>query len=435
MKKRLFLASTLVFALSMGAFAQFKVVEKSSKKAPAWYQQIEADYLIVSAQEYTLEAAQKACMMEVKRQIIQAVAQNISFAETSSLQQTLSGEEIAEFVDTYSSSTDVKTATVPFVQGISLSKVEDFYWEKLENKQNHEVYYNYTIKYPFTQLELKKLVRDFEERDQQYEAQLTELEQHLNEIQSIEDIQASILKIAPLKEYFFDNVRRQRAQALEKSYRELYNMIAIQGYSSKVGEYVCQFYLQGKPIAISTIPKLKSDCASQLSAFSANDGKEIHIVYNADDCLETEENTIEAIFRIGGKAVSHKIYIDVTKQMIAVVPEGKVYLTAESQTDSTLTNINVRITLNSKYATPFIVRNVVLEIPGLNNTLVKDNMGQTYSGVGTYTLEVTADGDWQRVPIQKYLAAFIKGTIDIENPQTHATTRVSINLPYVANWK
>ena len=154
MKRQLFLTAALLFSLTSTVSAQFKVVDKSSKKAPAWYQQMVADYLIVSAHEPTLEEAQAACLQEVKKQIIQAVAQNITFSESSNLNQKLEGEEITEFVDTYSSTTDVKAATVPFVQGISLSKVEEYYWEKLQDKKTKEVYYNCSIKYPFTQLEL-----------------------------------------------------------------------------------------------------------------------------------------------------------------------------------------------------------------------------------------------------------------------------------------
>ena len=138
MKKQLFLTAALLFSLTSTVSAQFKVVDKSSKKAPAWYQQMVADYLIVSAHEPTLEEAQAACLQEVKKQIIQAVAQNITFSESSNLNQKLEGEEITEFVDTYSSTTDVKAATVPFIQGISLSKVEEYvhkHW------RNHTVIY------------------------------------------------------------------------------------------------------------------------------------------------------------------------------------------------------------------------------------------------------------------------------------------------------
>mgnify|MGYP007054876162 CR=1 FL=1 len=57
------------------------------------------------------------------------------------------------------------------------------------------------------------MVKDFETRDKKYEAQLVELENHLNEIESLEDIQASILKIDPLDEYFFDSMRKKRVSS------------------------------------------------------------------------------------------------------------------------------------------------------------------------------------------------------------------------------
>lgn len=435
MNKRILFMSFFLLTCLLSTFAQFKVVEKSAKKAPTWYRQMLEDYLIVSAHEPTLEAAQTACLQEVKKQIIQAVAQNITFAEISNLSQRLENDEITDFVDTYSSNTDVKAATVPFVQGISLSKVEEYYWEKLQDKKTKEIYYDYSIKYPFTRLELKKLVKDFEARDKKYEAQLVELENHLNEIQSLEDIQASMLKIDPLEEYFFDAMRKKRTSSLRQSYGQLYSMISIQGNTTAFGEYECHLVLKGNPIAASLMPKLKSNCASQLSARSEDGGKTIRILYDAADCLETEENFVEAIFRIGGKAVSHKFYIDVKGQMMTVMPAGKVYLTAEAETDSTLTNVNIRMTLDSRYANSFAVQNIALEVPGLVNTLIKNNINISYRGIGTYVFETVAEGDWKRTAISPYRIAFIKGSMEIRNEQNGEVSRIQINLPYVANWK
>ena len=132
---------------------------------------------------------------------------------------------------------------------------------------------------------------------------------------------------------------------------------------------------------------------------------------------------------------SHKFYIDVAGQMMNVMPEGKVYLTAEAETDSTLTNINIRITLNSKYSNSFTVQNVTLEIPGCANTLIKNNINIPFKGIGSYILDVTAEGDWKRIPIKKYQIAFVKGSLEIRNDQTNEVERVIVNLPYVANWK
>ena len=89
------------------------------------------------------------------------------------------------------------------------------------------------------------------------------------------------------------------------------------------------------------------------------------------------------------------------------MPEGKVYLTAESESDSTLTNINIRMTINSKYANAFTVQNLVLEIPGCANTLIKNNINIPYKGIGSYVLDVTAEGDWKRVPLKKISSSFL----------------------------
>lgn len=435
MHKKLIFTSFLLVGFFSFASAQFKVIEKSAKKAPAWHQTMEEGYLIVSAHEPTIEAAQAACLQEIKKQIIQAVAQNITFAETSNMTQKLENSEISEFVDTYSSNTDVKAATVPFVQGISLSKVEEFYWEKLRDKKTKEEYYNYSIKYPFTRLELKKLVKDFETRDKQYENQLTELENHLNEIQSVEDIQASILKIDPLEEYFFDSMRKKRAISLRESYKQLYNMISIQGNVVRSGEYECQLILKGKAIGISSMPKLKSNCASQLSARSEDGGKTIRILYDVADCLETEENVVNATFRLNTQLLNHKFYVDIKGLKMTVIPEGKVYLTAEAQSDSTLTNVQIRMTLNSRYDNAFTVQNIVLEVPGFANTLIKNNINIPYKGIGSYVFETVAEGNWKRETIHAYKIPFIKGSMEIRNEQTREVSRIQINLPYITNWK
>ena len=93
------------------------------------------------------------------------------------------------------------------------------------------------------------------------------------------------------------------------------------------------------------------------------------------------------------------------------------------------------MTLNSRYANSFTVQNIALEVPGLVNTLIKNDINVPYQGVGTYVFETTAEGDWKRAPINAYRIAFIKGSMEIRNDQSGEVSRIQINLPYVANWK
>ena len=72
MNKRITITSFLLVVLLSSVSAQFKVVEKSAKKAPVWYQKMVEDYLIVSAHEPTLEAAQAACLQSLKTLLLRS---------------------------------------------------------------------------------------------------------------------------------------------------------------------------------------------------------------------------------------------------------------------------------------------------------------------------------------------------------------------------
>lgn len=311
MKKTLLCACLLVVSLLMatGAYAQqYKVVEKSDKKAPAWYESSEADYLVASAEESDMETARQKCLESIRRQIIQAVAQNVEFSEKTFLKQTTgSGDEITEFVNTYTAEGSVQAASVPFLKGISLTKVQGSYWEKRRDKKTKEITYACAVRYPFPKAELNALVREFDRRDQEMESKLDEIEAKLNEMQSVEEIDQTVNQLQPVVAYFFDKTRKQRAQGVLNGYLKLSTYISVEGKKSGDNAYTMWLNLQGRKITASVVPTLKSNCASQLQAVVK--GQDIVVTYDNIDCLEDEENFVEAMFRLQGKVLKHKFYI------------------------------------------------------------------------------------------------------------------------------
>ena len=291
---------------------QYKVIEKSAKKAPGWYETAEADYLIASADEKDIETARQRCLESIRKQMIQAIAQNIEFSEKTYTKQTTTDSKISEFVESYIAEGSNNAASVPFLKGISLSKVEGSYWEKRRDKKSNAISYSYTIRYPFPQSELRALVAEFEKRDREMENKLGELEAHLNEVVSVEDIEQSINQLRPVVEYFFDKTRREKANGLMQSYQKLTSYISVEGDHAGGKSYSIYFLLQGRKITCATVPKLQSNCASQLKS-SVNED-EVLITYDNSDCLEDEENYIEAVFRIPGKILKHKFYIQGSPQ-------------------------------------------------------------------------------------------------------------------------
>lgn len=311
MKKTVTLACALVasFLMATGAGAQqYKVLDKSDKKAPAWYESSEADYLIASAEEADMETARQKCLASIRLQIIQAVAQNVEFSEKTFMKQTTgNGDEITEFINTYTAEGSVQAASVPFLKGISLTKVQGSYWEKRQDKKTKAITYACAVRYPFPKAELNALVREFDRRDKEMEDKLIEIEGKMNEMQSVEEIDQTINRLQPVVAYFFDKTRKERAQGVLNGYRKLSTYISVEGKKSGESEYTLWLNLQGRKITASVVPTLKSNCASQLQAVVR--GQDIVVTYDNIDCLEDEENFVEATFRLQGKVLKHKFYI------------------------------------------------------------------------------------------------------------------------------
>lgn len=310
--KRIGITVALLFCMGTGSlFAQaYKVVEKSDKKAPVWYESAESGYIVASAETGSMEEARQQCLESVKRQIIQAVAQNVEFSDSHTVKQTSgNGDRITEFVDQYMAEGSTRAASLPFIKGISLSKVDGSYWEKRRDKKSGKITYAYAIRYPFPESEHKALVRQFEEQDRAMEDLIKKMEEHISDISSVEEIDQCITKMRPAVEYFFDKTRREWAEGVVQNYRKLPTFITAEGKSDCKDAYIVSLFIKGKKITTAAMPKLTSNCASQLKAVPC--GEDILITYNSEDCLEDEENFVELTFKMPGKSLKHKFYFQV----------------------------------------------------------------------------------------------------------------------------
>ncbi len=149
MKKIIFLFISIFIISTIALTAQkTKVLEKSSRKAPEWVNALVKDYIIVVGSGESIESAQSNALLKIKERIITSIAENV---QTSS--EYYRGEKsvngVSNFVENFETSTKTKSADISFIKGISLNKVEDFYWEKVS--EDGRIRYYYHIKYPFSE--------------------------------------------------------------------------------------------------------------------------------------------------------------------------------------------------------------------------------------------------------------------------------------------
>ena len=293
------------------AFAETKVIEKSAKKAPEWLYSATDGFIVVTVEASNLGDAQQRALQLVTERIILSVATSVSVSQDNEISSVSTDGSVAE-KESFKQVSRMKSANLPFLKGISSSKIKEIYWIKLQDKVTKAEHYEYSVKYPYSKAEQLQLVDEFERLDASKNQEYETLKNKLDNIESIEEIKQGILQLNSLKEYFFDNVRLSQVNALTEQYKALYNAITLSGKLSEAGKYEIQMLLNGKPVKVATVPTVTSNCASQIKVVPS--GKKFIVTYDAIDCLGDEENFINVQFRINGKRIESKFYFQVDNE-------------------------------------------------------------------------------------------------------------------------
>lgn len=299
------LLALLLFAPVLGA--KTKVIEKSAKKAPEWIYSAPEGCLLVNAEGPNVGAAQQAAMESLRQKIIASVASNVYTSTTSSMSSTTTNGELDE-TESYRHMAKMASAKLPFLQGISETKIRGTYWTRVRDEKTRREWIDYYIIYPFSRAEADELVRQFEQTDRSYSESLDELEASLGQIGAVSEVKQRISKLDEIKEWFFDDVRLSRTTTLQSRYRDLYKTLlpVVSGPDSR-GAWHITATIGGNPVRLDTAPRASSECATSIVVRPSGDGYDI--TANTTDCLPEELNTIELLLRIDGHRYNSTITI------------------------------------------------------------------------------------------------------------------------------
>lgn len=425
----------LLLLMATTAIGQTKVIERSMKKAPEWLHVATPNFLVVTVNSPTMAEAQNRVIAEVRERIIQSVASHVSVTQTNVSSEVVTNDRV-ESSDDFKRVARMKAANIPFLNGISMAKVTELYWEKKQNKSTKEEYYEYSVKYPFSSIEQRRLQGEFERIDEEKVSELKALEEGIEQVNSLSDIPTAISRLKTLREYFFDDVRQSEVSSLMERYNSLYNALSVTGQTVEDGKFRCVVMLNGRPIHVSQSPVVKSNCASQISVIADNGA--FIIRYDATDCLPDEENYLDIKFTFEGKRLSYKATLNSSEaESFSVLPEGKLYLLASEMDAATrkLTDIVLRMTLNNRGDTAFGIKSIELEVPDLTTPLVFDNIDAVYSTKGIIQVKMLAEGSFSIRKQKTNESGMVRGAVTVVNPTSGRIERIRITLPYTTNWQ
>ena len=223
-------ALVLAASVTVPAFAQknaYKVEESSAKRVPEWVNAVEKDFLHVTAVAGDIEAAKAAVIENVKKQIAQSIATRIVSESSLSTSALQTGDSFSR-TQSIESSILSRTAKLPFIGEISLSKAADYYWEKRYYKSSGRYEYFYAVKYPFSEFEMKELVLEYQSHDRSLNEKLEQFRSDIDFVSSIEQIGETLNELrAFLSEFDIQDPRYDQVQSLSNQYRQLSDQITV----------------------------------------------------------------------------------------------------------------------------------------------------------------------------------------------------------------
>ncbi|RPH33262.1 MAG: hypothetical protein EHM93_05495 [Bacteroidales bacterium] len=381
MKKYLLLVVALITTVGI-SLSQDKVIQKSGKQ-PKWVNNLEKDYIITVGRGATSQEAQQNALTMVKERIVSSVAENVKAKTELKKEEANYNNNISVFLEKFASSTTIESGKVPFLQGISLSKVEEFYWEKLQGKDKKEYFY-YHLKYPFPEFEMQKLVMDYKMRDNELTRQLEDLIAQAESVETVEQAEKNIGELRVLTDYFMDG-RKNQAELGITRYNSLLGSIELVEVESNLGELKYSLRLGTKTITTVKKPITKSECARITSTINNQD----HwlVKYDYANCYEDPENNILVKYRFGNTDVQKKFYFDISVNKASIFVNVPFHFTTTTKGESTVDASMLDLTVVSKYETAFTIEKVIIEFKGLTPVII-DGINQSFSGKGNHNLKL-----------------------------------------------
>ncbi len=416
---KIFLLVLFTFS-ALNSFSQEKVIDKSKRKRPDWVHSTQKDYIITTGRGKTIDEAKDNVVTEIQNEIVNSVAIYVKSESEISI-ENINKNNVINTIEKFKNKSTVQTADIPSLKGISLTKVDDYYWEKIQDKRTKEITVAYHVKYPYSEAELQKLISEFNKKDQEMTSKLNDIVNNIDKIESIEEITTNIKELQHLLDYFIDMQRKEKTKMGIARLKEMIKSIELVPIENDLGTLKYAFKIGEKFYSSSKKPKYRnSECVTITSKTS--EGYEQIIKYSYEDCMEDEKNQITVKYKFGNSRLDKTFYFDITSNMVGAFIRGDIIMKAGDADADNVNTFKCDITLVSKYDAAFIVDKIILKWQNIPPVTVS-NINQEFSGKGTHNLSLDINQQIDKRKTSSKNKPSVDGTIFLKAKNTGETKR------------
>lgn len=390
----------IMIMAAANSHAQDKVIEKSGKK-PAWVNSVEKGYIIEMGHAATADEAKERAMLQIKESMIRSVADLVSSSSTMNSVVKMTNNK-SQITDDFTSAIRSRTAKMPFIKGISVSKATDFYWEKVKDPKSGAVSVNYHIKYPFPNSELNAIIAEFE-RDMKEKAMMVEaICQFAGTSTNLDEILQKFRELLSLIPQLEEPVKTN-AMVCEATFRNLLKSMSILSTASSAGQLAYIISSGGRTFRSTSRPLMKSNCAGNFTFTTSADTNKIEYSFNG--CYESQANKVSVEYRFEDIIMKSEFPFDISAGKVEFSLVEGIQLTETDGDSLNIRQCQVSLNLNSKFAAGFVVKRITIELSGASplrfeglgikvrgkgihaisaecNTMIKKNLVSSRQGLG-----------------------------------------------------
>ncbi len=411
--------------------AQFKV-DESSGKEPDWTTVVQRNYFIGIGSGNSMSDAKDKAMLNIKSQIINAVADNIT-TSTEINTKEITRDEFSEMYQNYSKRIKSESGMRDYIQGISASKADDYYWEKLYNKKTKEVKYKYYIKYYFSQFDLDELVKDFNEKDQLLTKEMEDALKIMDNYTTIEEIIQCKNTLQQLSDIFIDERKAKCKTGIEKC-NALLASVYITDAGSELGLVRYSLKIGDKVVKTAQTPVVRSNCVRITNKKFGDFICEVN--YQYDECYDEPGNHIKVYYSIGNNKPEKTFYFDITGSKVEIAVNGNIHIQGGTVESGMVSDAICVIPVYSKYDSEFEVTNVTLEWKE-HNIIADIPLNKDFKGEGQHDLRFNIS---DKLPVKKISTSSntqntVNGYLTYKSLKTGEVSKIRIyKQDYVTAW-
>ena len=371
----------IVFFVS-GCFSQERIIDKSGK-SPKWKNSTEKGFIIEVGKGASINDAKDKALAGVKESIVKSVAEQITSVTEENIRQTREGNSYL-IAGTYTSSIRSKTAQMPFITGVSESKVDSYYWEKLKDKKTGNVSFYYFVKYPFSDLELKGIIMDFEMQQKKEDLLLSDIDEKIETANSLDELAVNYREIKAILPQL-EGSNKMQGELIMKRIQSQLKSVSFKELKSMPGSFAYILVYGNKELQVTLSPTLKSNCADNFKTTSSPESVLVNYSYNG--CFDNQSNKITLNYQIDDISIKQDFPIDITSGKVEFLVVNGFQLFEESSDSIQNNSYRLSFELNSKFPTGFNLTKIILEMQG-RNPIIFDNLNAVFSGKGIHDASV-----------------------------------------------